>query len=230
LEERDAPVLVGTHPHGIFALGTLATFALAPAALRLGKTTRVEAIMTIDQHFIIPLWREFVIALGFASVSSGSIQKRLKRNSSVAVVVGGARESLLTRPGRIELLLESRRGFFRLALQNGCWLLPCLIVGESELYEQVSVTVVRSIQCRLLEWLGFTIPLFYGARVNGNCFAGVPFLTGPRKLTAVFGRPVPCERVERPVEADIRRVRDLYAKELRRLNELHGEGLVLSIH
>lgn len=40
------------------------------------------------------------------------------------VVVGGAQEAMQTKPGSHDLVLSKRKGFFRVALNHGCRLVP----------------------------------------------------------------------------------------------------------
>ena len=52
---------------------------------------------------------------------------------AIVLVLGGAAESLNAHPGRLELVLRSRKGFVRIALQTGASLVPCLGYGENDL-------------------------------------------------------------------------------------------------
>ncbi|KAF9898601.1 diacylglycerol O-acyltransferase 1, partial [Lobosporangium transversale] len=113
--------IFGYHPHGIISLGAIATFG--SEALNFSK--RFPGInirlLTLQTNFTFPIYRDMIMALGLASVSKGSCENILKMGpgSSIAIVVGGAQESLAAKPGTIDLTLKKRLGFIKLALVNG---------------------------------------------------------------------------------------------------------------
>ena len=49
------------------------------------------------------------------------------------LVVGGAPEALLAKPGKPEIILEPRKGFIKLALQLGTDLVPVFGFGENDM-------------------------------------------------------------------------------------------------
>ena len=51
--------------------------------------------------------------------------------SAITIVVGGAEESLHSRPGVMELVLKKRHGFIRIAIETGSLLVPILSFGEN---------------------------------------------------------------------------------------------------
>ncbi len=57
----------------------------------------------------------------------------VKRGRNVLIVPGGARESIVAHPGTMNLLLRNRKGFVRLALNQGKPLVPVLSFGETDM-------------------------------------------------------------------------------------------------
>ena len=81
---------------------------------------------------------------------------------------GGAKESLEAHPGLMKLYLAKRKGFVKVALENGATLVPVFGFGENELFDQVANphgSIVRKIQNQLQQRMGFAIPLFHGRGV-----------------------------------------------------------------
>ena len=65
------------------------------------------------------------------------------------IAIGGATESLYSTPGTMDLVLQRRTGFVRVALQTGASLVPVINFGENELYNTVrgsSTSVLRRFQ------------------------------------------------------------------------------------
>lgn len=75
-------------------------------------------LLTLPTQFLLPFYRDYIMALGVGLVTKSGITSILKRNHSVAIVVGGAHESLLARPGMNRLVLNRRKGFIKLALET----------------------------------------------------------------------------------------------------------------
>ncbi|KAL5345535.1 diacylglycerol O-acyltransferase 1 [Pseudogymnoascus australis] len=164
--------IFGYHPHGIISHGAFAAFAteaLGFAQLFPGIT---NSLLTLDSNFRIPFYREYILALGLASVSRQSCENLLSKGGvngegmgrAITIVVGGARESLDARPGTMRLVLARRYGFVKMALRTGADLVPVLGFGENELYDQFSVENrpwIRRGQDLLKRTLGWTLPLFH---------------------------------------------------------------------
>lgn len=73
----------------------------------------------------MPFFRELLLAYGFTGVDKKSVAHALRRDpkkrdtKAVMICIGGAREALLTRPGRMDLVLHRRKGFVKMALMAG---------------------------------------------------------------------------------------------------------------
>ncbi len=83
----------------------------------------------------------------------------------IMLVIGGAKESLEAHPGLMKLYLANRKGFVKVALENGATLVPVFGFGENELFDQVANpqgSVIRNVQNQLQKRLGFAILLFHG--------------------------------------------------------------------
>lgn len=74
-------------------------------------------LLTLSAQLIMPFYRDYLMCLGVGLVTKKSIHSILSRWHSVTIVVGGAHESLLSRPGMNRLILNKRKGFVKIALE-----------------------------------------------------------------------------------------------------------------
>ena len=82
-------------------------------------------------------------------------------------MVGGAKESLLVSPDgdKVSVILRNRRGFVRLALEEGSHLVPSFTFGEQHCYSMVrnpEGSRIRAFQEKWKQWLTFSPVLFCG--------------------------------------------------------------------
>ncbi|KAI9370006.1 diacylglycerol acyltransferase-domain-containing protein [Aspergillus egyptiacus] len=212
--------IFGYHPHGIISLGAFAAFcteALGFSKLFPGIT---NTLLTLDSNFRIPLYREYALSMGLASVSRESCENLLTKGGTdgegmgraITIVIGGARESLNASPGSLRLVLKRRKGFIKLAIRTGADLVPVLAFGENDLYEQVrsdSHPLIHKFQMLVKQTLGFTVPLFHARGVFNYDVGLMPYR---RPLNIVVGRPIQVVQ-----QQDRDKIDDVY------INQLHSE-------
>jgi hypothetical protein len=177
--------IFGYHPHGIISHGAFAAFATEALGFKQLFPGITNTLLTLDANFRVPLYRDYALRMGLASVSRESCENILSKGGrngegmgrAITIVVGGARESLDAKPGSLKLVLKKRKGFVKLAIRQGADLVPTLAFGENDLYEQFDSTThpyVHKAQLMVKKMLGFTVPLFHAR--------GKPFPT-PHTLT-----------------------------------------------
>ncbi|EXJ79278.1 hypothetical protein A1O3_08780 [Capronia epimyces CBS 606.96] len=190
--------IFGYHPHGIVSHGAFAAFAteaLGFADLYPGIT---NTLLTLDANFRVPIYRDYALAMGVASVSRESIENILSKGGhngegmgrAVTIVIGGARESLDARPGSLRLVLKSRKGFVKLAIRQGADLVPVLAFGENDLYDQFDSVMhpwIHRSQMLIKKMMGFTVPLFHARGVFNYDVGLLPYR---RAVNIVVGRPI----------------------------------------
>jgi 2-acylglycerol O-acyltransferase 2 len=215
----------GYHPHGIISHGAFVAFAteaLGFAQLFPGIT---NTLLTLDSNFRIPLYRDYALRLGLASVSRESCENLLSKGGpnnegmgrAITIVVGGARESLDAQPNSLRLVLARRKGFVKLAIRTGADLVPVLAFGENELYEQfdpITHPKVHKVQLFLKKVLGFTVPLFHARGVFNYDVGMMPYR---RPLNIVVGRPVMVRKQARPDADYVDEIHAQYVDELKRI-------------
>ena len=167
----------GYHPHGIISVGALAAFGTEG----LGFSQTFKGInvhlVTLPTNFRVPFLREIWLMLGICDSSKTTFRRVLSRGSgsAVAVVVGGAAESLQSVPGQIELTLCNRRGFVRQALLYGACLVPTVGFGETDVFETTQSLALKRLQEKAQKLMGFAIPIFHGRGVFQKVFGLLPY-------------------------------------------------------
>ncbi|GLE10160.1 hypothetical protein PINS_up022171 [Pythium insidiosum] len=73
----------------------------------------------VNVNFFLPFWREILFAVGILDASFKSLQAGLRRNRSIAVVVGECSRGASCPPGTCDIILNKRKGIIRLALNTG---------------------------------------------------------------------------------------------------------------
>lgn len=208
--------IFGYHPHGIIAHGAFAGFATEALGFSRLFPKITNTLLTLDSNFLIPFYREYILAMGLASVSRESCQNLLTKGGSdgkgmgraITIVIGGARESLEAQPHSMRLILKQRKGFIKLAINTGADLVPVLAFGENDLYDQVRSDqhpLIHRFQMLVKRTLGFTLPLFHARGVFNYDVGLMPYR---RSLNVVVGRPIQVDERAR------QKINDGYVNEL----------------
>jgi 2-acylglycerol O-acyltransferase 2 len=188
----------GYHPHGIISHGAFAAFATEALGFSELYPGITNSLLTLDSNFRLPFYRDYLLALGLASVSRESIENLLSKGGvdgagmgrAVTIVVGGARESLDAKPHTLRLVLNGRKGFVKLAIRTGADLVPILAFGENDLYDQVDNerhAWIYKGQHIVKKAMGFTVPLFHARGVFNYDVGLMPYR---RAINIVVGRPI----------------------------------------
>ncbi|KAG8345682.1 putative Diacylglycerol acyltransferase [Trypanosoma vivax] len=212
------------HPHGLQSFGAISTFMLD--ALHLSSLLPgIEVhLQTLKINFFVPFWRELILLGGCGDASADCIRSTLSAGpgESVALVVGGANESLQARPSTNDLTLLGRKGFIKIALEQGAPLVPVYGFGENDVYHvprfaqsqwwtKVLATVRRVTK--------FAIPIVTG---RGLFDIGVGHLPHQRPITVVIGEPLVVPKLPDPTPGDVEQWHRKYVEALQSLfDEYH---------
>lgn len=123
------------HPHGVISMGANAALmtnachfdSVFPGIQRHGVTLNVT--------FWSPLFREWLLALGYIGASKSTLTKKLTQGVSVVLVPGGAVEALHAHESIFRLHIRDRKGFVKLCRETGAAAVPCLGFGENHAFE-----------------------------------------------------------------------------------------------
>ncbi|KAI8075054.1 diacylglycerol acyltransferase type 2A [Gongronella butleri] len=184
--------IFGYGPHGILAYGAVITFGTEGAGFSKLFPGIQTTLMTLHSNFKIPFHRDYLLGLGLASVSRASCKYVLQSGpgKSIAIVIGGASESLAAHPGVMDLTIKKRLGFVKIALETGASLVPCLSFGENEIFDQLKTeqgSWMWKCQKKIQGILGFTVPLFHGRGIFNYDIGLMPHR---RPIRVVFGKPI----------------------------------------
>ncbi|KAL2122455.1 hypothetical protein VTJ04DRAFT_2910 [Mycothermus thermophilus] len=229
--------IFGYHPHGIISHGAFAAFATEALGFSTKFPGITNSLLTLDSNFRIPVYRDYILALGIQSVSRESIVNLLTKGGlngegmgrAVTIVIGGARESLEAQPGTMRLILAQRRGFVKLALRTGADLVPVLAFGENDIYDQVSPRrhpSLHRLQMWILKTLKFTLPFLHGRGLFNYDVGLMPYR---RPVNVVVGRPIPVRQVrgdEHIDDAEVERLHAEYVAELVHIWERYKDVFV----
>jgi 2-acylglycerol O-acyltransferase 2 len=214
--------IFGYHPHGIISHGAFAAFgtdALGFSQLFPGIT---NTLLTLDSNFRVPFYRDYLVRMGLASVSKESCTNLLSKGGpnnegmgrGITIVVGGARESLETKPGTLRLVIRCRKGFVKLAVETGADLVPVLCFGENEIYDQLNPAEhprLHKFQLFFKKLTGFTTPVFHARGVFNYDVGIMPYR---RPMNIVVGRPIHVERQAVPDFDYVNKIHAKYVEEL----------------
>lgn len=210
--------IFGYHPHGIIgmgAVGGIATEGAGWSKLFPGIPVR---LLTLRSNFFLPFYREYLLSIGACSVSRSSCMRLLRNNNPICIVLGGARESLLAKPGKMDLILNNRFGFVKIALRTGASMVPVLAYGETNIYQQLnpdnSDGPLQKYHKFMTKYMGFTIPLFH-ARGVFNYNKGILPYRNP--IDIVVGDAVDVPLIKEPTDEQVKHYHGLYVSALRKL-------------
>ncbi|CCU78784.1 unnamed protein product [Blumeria hordei] len=217
--------IFGYHPHGIISMGAFAAFCTESLGFANLFPGIENTLLTLDSNFRIPIYRDYALAMGLASVSKESCENLLSKGGinnegmgrAITIVIGGARESLNAQPGTLRLVLKRRKGFVKMAFRTGADLVPVLGFGENDLYDQVQPDEYPNIyrlQLLVKKLLGFTIPLFHARGIFNYDMGLMPYR---RPMNIVVGRPILVEQNLDPGQEQIDHVHEQYVQELERI-------------
>lgn len=147
-------------------------------------------------------------------------------SNAPVLMVGGAQEALLAFPNRYKFILKHRKGFIRLAIQNGASLVPAIAFGENNIFEQIQYptgSLCRRLQ-DIIKWYTGVSPVHF----NGRGFLQYNFGFIPRRhpITMVIGTPIPLETNIDPSKEEINKIHTIFCKQLTELFETHKSKYV----
>ncbi|KAH7641153.1 2-acylglycerol O-acyltransferase 2-A isoform X1 [Dermatophagoides farinae] len=219
----DRNYIFGMHPHGILCFSHFVNFGTEGTNFSQLFPGITPHLITLNFQFLMPLQREQFSLTGACSASKESLEfilsKKKGTGNAVGLIIGGAREVLDTIPNTMILTLKKRRGYAKVALENGASLVPVISFGENELYQTMhheEMTIGRKIQEKLYKLLTFTPPLFLGRGIFQYSFGIMPFR---KEVFTVVGRPIFVEKTPHPTDSQVDELHEKYLKELTNLYE-----------
>ncbi|AMD21131.1 HEL150Cp [Eremothecium sinecaudum] len=217
--------IFGYHPHGVAALGAFGAMATEGSGWSKKFPGIPVCLCTLINQFQIPLYKDYLLALGCTSVGRNNVLKVLENNYSVCIVIGGAQESLLSKVGSTKLVINKRKGFVKLALEAGnVNLVPIYGFGETDCFrilESSKYSMLHKFQQWVKRHYGFTIPFFFARGVFNYDFGFLPFRN---PIDVVVGEPIYVgPRRAKPTREEVDHYHSLYMKGLKKVFDDHKE-------
>lgn len=181
--------LFAMYPHGVYGLcrmfsaGSLCWGKLFP-----GVSKRWGSF---GAAFMLPGIRETSLFFGCLDASKPVLERAAKRGESLALLPGGIDEMMLTDGCSKEtrLVMQDRKGFVKLAIENGLDIVPGFCFGEKWVHDAVQLPAFARRLLRPLRLSG-TFPLGRGPTLLGKLSPSMNY---------VWGQPISV-RQQTPVE------------------------------
>jgi len=178
-------------------------------------------VVMLGFWFKIPFFREYLMN-ALIPHQKRSILNYLKLSPSggqVAVlVVGGAPEALMSKPGPPEIILNKRKGFIKMALQLGVDLVPVFGFGEHEIWDQGEQPKEGTLGYKFNSWLTSktgAVLLAFGGRGIFNYNKGM--LPHRRPIHIVVGAPLKLKQHDEPSKELIEATHAAYVTALKKV-------------
>ena len=155
-ESIEAPALYICHPHGLYGITWFIHFAVCISKWPFEKRP-VLAVHSI--FFQLPLLREIFKAHRCIEATDKAIENALMEGNSVALLVGGIEELHLTQPGALNLVLQKRQGYARIAQKTKVPIVPVISPKENDLFPPTNLWIWKKIQNFLYQSFRIAIPL-----------------------------------------------------------------------
>lgn len=186
----------GFEPHSVLPL---AMFVFSKYASCMPPALQNIRMLASTAIFWSPITRNIWWWAGLRPVSKKVMRHLLSKGTSVVLCPGGVRECLYLKKGKEAVYLHTRKGFIRLALEQGAPLVPVFCFGQSDLY---------GCWRPFIDWPKGLIPFTAWARFSRNIGYLPMMIWGqfgsplPRRVpvTVVVGKPIPVPKVENPSE------------------------------
>ncbi|CAD7928385.1 unnamed protein product [Amoebophrya sp. A120] len=217
--EKHPRLMFVTHPHGVFGIatqGNLGTFGsgvdrLFPKRPDLPERMRLMALETL---LYLPFVREYFLLGGIYSPSRASFRRIFARGEFPVLNLGGAAESLVYQENNeLKVILKNRKGFVKVALENGASLVPCIAFEENQAFHVFRPnpnSFVGKMQKTMQKTFKFGLPLFYGNLL--------PFHPRRHPQPLYIGAPLAPEApIESPTQAQIDEKHTQYVRALQKL-------------
>ncbi|KAL2094356.1 hypothetical protein ACEWY4_009075 [Coilia grayii] len=213
--------IFGYHPHGILCFGAFCNFGTEATDFSKKFPGIRPSLATLAGNFRMPVLRDYLMSGGICPVNRNSIDYLLSRSGSgnaVVIVVGGAAESLECAPGVNSVTLKNRKGFVKVALQQGADLVPVYSFGENEVYQQLFFkegSWWRFAQRKLQKFLGFAPCIFHGCGLfSSESWGLMPYC---KPITTVVGEPITVPKTEDPSQDVVDMYHAMYIMSLKNL-------------
>lgn len=222
--KQSTNVILAIVPHGLFPLTLPMLSAVCDTVFPEFKG-KVPNTAVANAMFWAPIMSPIIKWLGCISANPQAIRLALQTNNCI-IVPDGIAGAFHSKRKEETLYIQSRKGFIRLALQEGALLVPVYCFGHTQLYD-VYPSPGSWIE-RFSRWAQFSLIFFIGERWLPSLPLRVP-------LVMAIGKGIKLGKCVDPplamvdlVHADfVKAVKDLYYKHRRIVSGYENKDLIV---
>ncbi|XP_050574128.1 2-acylglycerol O-acyltransferase 1-like [Bombus affinis] len=217
-------------PHGILSSGVYGAFITDIVGCRELFPGLEFRVVILEQFHQSPFFREFYRVIYTLASSPECIKQHLSTKPpppytgrATVLMPGGAAEALESKPGIYRILIKRRKGFVKLALQNGNPLVPVCSFGETDIFDQLTWPD-GSFMKRLQEFIRKKISIPPVVLVGRGFFQYIfGFIPRRKPITVVVGSPMELPKIEEPTREQIEEYHEKFITHLEKFfeNEKH---------
>lgn len=213
--EKDRNYLVCIAPHGLW---TMCYHLLWPTLVQ--KFGITPTIVGADVLLKIPIFKRHFAAYGVVGASKKQMSQAMNFASphNVTIFMPGGIAEMFYGVTREQIILNKRKGFVKLALQQGCDLVPAYGFGSNQQYRRIveaggTLAKISSVlKISITPWMDrFYIP--FG------------FVPTTHKVILAVGKPIRVEKVADPTEAQVNELHARFCDAMRALFDEHKAAM-----
>ena len=211
-----APKMFAYHPHGHVGAGLF--IGMHTNACKFNEIYGEKRLTMVSNYLLFyPIIGFFAHLIGFIQASKEMVNKAFRNGYNILVIPGGVREQYVNGRDRkaIRLVLKNRKGFIRLAIQNGAEIVPCFGFGETQMYSEAAFLS----DTRHSIYERFHIPTALPVGKYNSLFPHTP----KEGINVVCGKGFILPKIKEPEDYIVDAYHAKYIKELKRLYNQHKE-------
>jgi hypothetical protein len=204
------------HPHGLLAV----TPGIHNSYRITNPNYPPSKMVTANIFHLFPFVKDWMSITNTISADYEIIKKTLD-TTSVSIILGGAKEMYLSEGKKLKLVINERKGVFKLALETGRPLVPIITYGESELFPTTKNSAYICIREFLYDmWkIPFAIPTLTSLQ------NWLSLWDGPLNTVRTYtGRPIYVKKKVNVTDKHIRTLRNIYIERVQELFEKTNPG------
>eukprot|EP00887_Chlorella_sp_A99_P000400 scaffold13.g400.t1 len=216
--QEAGPVIIAYEPHSVLPIG-MAMFSSYSGALPPGVLSNMRVLVSSAFFFAGIAIRNIWWWIGCRPASRPAIRHLLAKGTSVLINPGGIQECLYLARGEEHIFLKRRRGFVRVALEQGAALVPAWGFGQtpSMSYWRPGLDFPQLLPRRAVLAIARTVR-FFPMLAWGIGGTPVPYQV---KLTIVVGKPIRVPKTPAPSTELVDEYLQRFIAEMERLFEEH---------
>eukprot|EP00598_Pedospumella_elongata_P002795 CAMPEP_0184974614 /NCGR_PEP_ID=MMETSP1098-20130426/6066_1 /TAXON_ID=89044 /ORGANISM="Spumella elongata, Strain CCAP 955/1" /LENGTH=334 /DNA_ID=CAMNT_0027497227 /DNA_START=71 /DNA_END=1075 /DNA_ORIENTATION=- len=209
--DKDKLYIFACHPHGTLAFNRAAVGFCTKSLWDVAFPGITFRVLTATAPFFVPFIRELWLWSYCIDASKTTAVKAMRQlKASIFVYPGGELEQIETVYQKHIVMLSMRKGFVKLAIEEGAELVPVYAFGETDLYYHSRFLL--DLRKYIVKKFHVAIPLLRGQ------FGLMPYRV---PVTMVFGKPIQLIHTSTPTQQDIDSAHAAYCAALRELFDEH---------